>query len=105
VLGKPSEELGRQWVWLERNLATPPCEFGIVAGGRGNQKGFNPLLPGDDDGVVTVASTRLAGARDFILVPVLHSLLPTNRKVMQCTLSFLQNGYFVSEEKREEIGD
>lgn len=105
VLGKPGQELGREWVWLESELAIPPCEFGIVAGGRGNQKGFNPLLPGDDDGVVTVASTRLAGARDFILVPVFHSLLPTNRKVMQCTLSFLQNGYFVSEEKREEIDD
>ncbi len=63
------------------------------------------MLPGDDDGVVTVASTRLAGARDFILAPVFHSLLPTSRKVMQCTLSFLQHGYFVSEEKREEIED
>jgi pimeloyl-ACP methyl ester carboxylesterase len=93
VLGKPGQELGREWVWLEQNLGTPPCPFAIVAGGRGDDKGFNPMLPGDDDGLVTVASTRLPGASDFLLVPTLHVLLPLDPKVMRYTLSFLQNGH------------
>lgn len=105
VLGKPGEELGRQWTWLEGDLAVPQCEFGIIAGGLRNEKGFNPLVPGDDDGVVAVATTRLPGASDFIMVPVLHPLLPAESRVMDYTLSFLQNGYFVSADQREPVGE
>ena len=99
VLGKPGQELGREWTWLESDLATPQCEFGIIAGGLGNEQGFNPMLPGDDDGVVTMASTRLAGASDFVLVPTVHMLLPLDRRVMKYTLSFLQQGNFGSRQR------
>lgn len=92
VYGKPGQELGRQWAWLETDLITPACEFAIVAGGLGNERGFNPTLPGDDDGVVTVASTRLEGATDFTLVPVLHSLMMADPEVKKYTLHFLQTG-------------
>jgi len=104
VLGKPGEELGRRWTCLESDLAVPQCEFGIIAGGLGNEQGFNPLIPGDDDGVVAVTTTRLPGAADFIMVPVLHPLLPAESRVMDYALCFLENGYFVSEERREPVG-
>ncbi len=103
VLGKPVRELGELWPWEETRLGTPPCEFGIVAGGLGNRPGFNPFLPGDDDGIVTVDSARLAGASDFLVVPVVHSLIPKSSKVAEYTLRFLQQGYFVSAEKRQPI--
>jgi len=103
ITGKPGQQLGRQWVWLEADLATPRCQFGIIAGGKGDGKGFHNLLPGDDDGVVTVASTRLAGAADFLVVPQLHSFLPGNRNVIEHTLRFLQHGYFVSPEQRRPV--
>ena len=103
VLGKPSEQLGDHWPWLQSSLATPAFEFGIVAGGLGNEHGLNRLLPGDDDGVLTVASTRLAGASDFVLVPVLHSLLVVDAKVLQYTLRFLEHGYFISADRRQPV--
>jgi pimeloyl-ACP methyl ester carboxylesterase len=94
VMGKPGQELGREWAWLEADLATPRCEFGIIAGGLANDSGFNPALPGDDDGVVAVASARLDGATDFVLLPVLHSVMPLDRKVQAHTLRFLKTGRF-----------
>jgi pimeloyl-ACP methyl ester carboxylesterase len=94
VMGKPGQELGGEWVWLETDLATPQCEFGIIAGGLGNESGFNPALPGDDDGVVTVSSARLEGAADFVLLPVLHTIMPADRRVQAQTLRFLQTGRF-----------
>ncbi len=94
VTGKPGQELGREWVWLETDLATPQCEFGIIAGGLNNETGFNPALAGDDDGVVTVSSARLDGSTDFVLLPVLHTLLPIEREVQVRTLRFLQTGRF-----------
>lgn len=100
VFGPSGQELGRNWVWLESTLAVPRCEFGIIAGGLNNALGFSPLLPGDDDGVVTVESTRLQGAKDFLLVPVLHLLLIYDRRVQECTLRFLKTGRF-----REQNGE
>lgn len=101
VLGKPGQQLGREWVWLEEELAVPECEFGIIAGGLGNKQGFNPLLPGDDDGLVALESTRLEGASDFAVVPALHPALPLDATVMKYTLSFLRHGYFVSANERQ----
>ncbi len=46
IFGDAGQQLGRDWPELEKRLATPPFEFGIIAGGRGNNKGYNPLLPG-----------------------------------------------------------
>jgi pimeloyl-ACP methyl ester carboxylesterase len=103
INGTPGKELGADWNKLKENLATPPMEFGIIAGGRRDQSGFNPLLPGDDDGTVSVRSTRLAGASDFVILPVMHSFMMDNEKVMQCTLRFLQSGYFISAEQRQPI--
>jgi hypothetical protein len=62
-------------------------------------------LPGDDDGVVTVASTRLSGANDSIVVPALHAMLPRQSKVHQYTLRFLQHRCFVAPEKRKPVKD
>ena len=63
ILGQAAQSMATGWEGLEPKLATPPFEFGVLAGGKGNDKGYNPLLPGDDDSVVTVEHTRLAGAR------------------------------------------
>jgi len=103
LLGKAGQQLGPLWAWEASSLATPPMEFGIVAGGCGDDRGFNPLLPGDDDGVVTVVSTRLAGAADFIVVPALHALLVREPRVHEYTLRFLQHGYFVAPERRKPL--
>ena len=71
------------WEALEPKLATPHFEFGILAGGKGDGRGYNPLIPGDDDAVVTVESTRLAGARDFRVLPVLHSFFMNDKRVQE----------------------
>jgi len=103
VAGDSARQLGKEWEKLAGKLGTPPCEFSILAGGRGDGEGLNPLLPGDDDGTVTLQSTRLAGARDFAVLPVRHSKIVSDPTAMEYTLRFLKHGHFVSEEKREPI--
>lgn len=92
--GPAGQQLGPEWPWLALTLATPPGEFAIIAGGLDNEHGFNPLLPGDNDGTVTVESTRLEGAQDFLILPVLHSMMMRDKRVQQQTLLFLQQGHF-----------
>ncbi len=87
------------------SLAVPPCEFAIVAGGRSNGKGINPLINGDDDLMVSVEETRLPGARDFIVLPIRHRLLVSDPQVHQLVVTFLQHGYFVDENRRQPLTD
>ena len=93
ILGPAGQQLVSNSQALIAELPIPPFEFAIIAGGRGNATGgINPLLSSDNDGTVTVDSTKLPGAADFMLVPCLHSFLMSNDKALDGTLHFLQTG-------------
>lgn len=72
-----------------RLIPPPDCPFLIVAGARGDGRGWNPLLIGEDDGVVTVAETHLDGAAGHRIVRSLHAFLPSHRDAIAMTLEFL----------------
>ncbi|HEX3727698.1 MAG TPA: alpha/beta fold hydrolase [Pirellulales bacterium] len=103
MAGASASQLSRDWENLQARLTTPRCEFAILAGGRGTDKGYNPLLGEDNDMVVSVESTRLPGAADFAVLPVLHTFMMDDPRVQQYTLRFLQQGFFVSEAERHAI--
>ncbi|WP_437226714.1 esterase/lipase family protein [Planctomicrobium sp. SH661] len=73
-------------------LPVPNAEFAVIAGVRGTPDGWNPLIPGDDDGTVSVEATKLPGAADFIEIPSLHSLMVWNANVIDATVRFLKTG-------------
>ena len=87
-------ELVLEWPKISAELAVPPCPFGIVAGGKGDERGYSSLLPGDDDAVVRVAETHLPGAQDFLLVPVRHAAMMQHPDVQRATSAFLETGGF-----------
>ncbi len=103
IFGRAARQLGVEWKKLEPKLAIPKNEFGIIAGGLGNSIGFSLSLPGDDDGRITVETTKLVGASDFIIVPMLHELLANDPRVLKYTLNFIQHGYFVSADKKHPL--
>jgi hypothetical protein len=103
VAGPAAQQMASGWEALEPRLATPHFQFGILAGGKGDARGYNPLIPGDDDAVVTVESTRLPGARDFRLLPVLHSFFMNDKRAQELTIRFLTHGHFEDESTREPI--
>lgn len=103
VIGPSGKQLSREWDTVSTKLAVPQCEFGIIAGGNGSDAGLNPLITGDDDWVVSVAETRLPGARDFRTVNLLHGQLMNNPQVQSCVLNFLQAGHFESDAARQPI--
>ena len=103
IYAKSAKQLAADWKKLEEHLATPQSEFGIIAGGKLRESGRNPLLDGDDDLVVTVDETRLAGARDFVVAPVMHTFIMNDPAVQEYTLRFLREGHFVSEKDRKPV--
>lgn len=89
-----ARELVFDWHRVAPQLAVPACDFGIVAGGKGDDTGYSTLLAGDDDAVVCVDETRLPGARDFLLLPVHHAAMMRDPAVQRATTSFLETGRF-----------
>jgi pimeloyl-ACP methyl ester carboxylesterase len=82
---------------VAKSLPPPDAEFGVIAGGRGNDLGFNPLLPGDDDGFVAVTETHLGGMQDFLLVNTTHGLMDDHPLAINATIAFLRDGRFRPE--------
>lgn len=103
--GEPLAELApsQGWPELEKRLATPTFEFGIIAGGRADDQGYLPGIPGDDDGLLSIETHKLAGAADWTQTKGLHQLMPRYQQVREQTLRFLQHGYFVSAAARRPL--
>lgn len=102
VFGPAGQQLSPAHGFVEK-LPTPPIPFAIIAGAKGDGKGWNPLLSGDDDGTVELVSTRLTGATDFISLPCLHTYLIYDPVVMQHTIRFLQTGLLREDGPAEPI--
>jgi pimeloyl-ACP methyl ester carboxylesterase len=91
-VGPSARQLGTRPDGLIPKLPIPPWEFAVIAGSRGTSAGWNPLIPGDDDGTVTVESTRLPGAADFATVCAYHSRLLWHEEAIDHTVNFIRNG-------------
>ena len=91
------------WETLERRLATPDFEFGIIVGGTGDDEGYLRGVPGDDDMLLSVETSKLAGARDFVQVKGIHQSLPKDEAVQDYTLRFLETGAFLPSGRRYPI--
>jgi hypothetical protein len=103
IAGPSGKAVGAEWDELQERLITPTCEFAIIAGGKSDEQGYNPLLSGDDDLIVGVEETKLSGAADFTVIPSLHTVLPSSDESKEMALRFLQSGHLKSVEEQRPI--
>ena len=103
ILGPSGQQLVADPEEFISTLPLPTMEYAVIAGAKGTPDGFNPLIPGDDDGVVTVQSARLPGAVDYLAVRALHSFQPWNPEVMEATRRYLSSGALRASGIREPI--
>ncbi len=97
MLGPSGQQLGTGAEDFPRLLGPVKFELGVIAGNRSRNPFFSPLLPGRDDGMVSVASTRVEGMSDFVVMRYAHNALMWRGPVIKQVKAFLEAGHFRHE--------
>ncbi len=95
--GPAGQQLGTAAHDLPKKLGAVNFELGVIAGSRSINPLLSSLFPGQNDGKVSVQSTRIDGMQDFITLPVTHTFMMRNKEVIRQTLYFLEQGRFDKE--------
>lgn len=97
INGPAGQQLGTGEESLPSTLGEVQFALGVIAG----SSSFNPVLsgiiPGEDDGKVSIENTKIDGMHDHIVLPVTHTFMMSNSKVISQTIYFLKYGKFDSE--------
>lgn len=71
------------------------CQVGIIAGSLSIDPICYFLLPGKNDGKVSLASTKITGMTDHIVLPTSHALMMHNKSVIDQISHFIADGHFL----------
>lgn len=83
---------------LARKLGSVDFELGVIAGDANYRPFVSAALDGSSDGTVLVSETRVDGMKDFIVLPVTHTLMMWQQSVIVQVDYFLANGKFLKQD-------
>ena len=101
--GPAGGELGTGPDSTPNRLGPARFDVGIIAGNRSLNPFLSNLIPGEDDGKVSVASTYLDGMRDHVVLPVTHTFMMNNPLVAAQVVHYLRRGKFKDGLKLAEV--
>jgi hypothetical protein len=94
IHGPPGQELGTNPESTPNRLKPIDIEVGVIAGDKSLNPIFSAIIPGPDDGRVSVERAKLAEMADFLVIPSPHTSIVKNPVVLKQTAYFLENGKF-----------
>lgn len=94
AMGPAGQVLGTGSDGIANQLDPIMGEIGIIAGNTTSDPWFSPIIPGADDGKVSVESARLDEMKAFLEVEAGHTFIMRNNMVIDQILSFLREGVF-----------
>ena len=88
---------------MPRSLGPVDFPLGVLAGSKSLNLIYSAIIPGEDDGKVSVESTKVAGMADHMVLPVTHTFMMNAPLVVGQTVRFLQNGQFQKDMSLADI--
>jgi pimeloyl-ACP methyl ester carboxylesterase len=94
INGDAGLELGTGAASVPNRLGRADFDVGIIAGTRSVNLILSSLIPGANDGKVSVESTRLEGMNDHLEMAVTHPFMMRNDAVIDQVIHYLDTGKF-----------
>jgi len=98
IFGSTNGPAGRQLstadTSIPRALGEVDFSLGVIAGTRNFNFLYSRIMPSDSDGKVTVASSKVEGMSDHLVLPVDHTFMMRDRRVVGQIKAFLKHGRF-----------
>lgn len=97
IMGPAGQQLGTGKNGLPAQLGRANFPLGIITGSRHSffDSWFASVIPGEDDGKVSIQSARLEGMADFLVTEDSHPFIMDSENVQAQTIHFLQKGKFI----------
>ncbi|TNF98730.1 MAG: alpha/beta fold hydrolase [Gammaproteobacteria bacterium] len=92
--GPAGQQLGTSKESVPNRLKPVKAQIGVITGNRSTNPLFSNWIEGDDDGKVGVNSAQLNEMADFMILPVTHTFIMNNQRVIRQVLYFIKNGQF-----------
>ncbi|RAP31446.1 hypothetical protein DID78_01255 [Candidatus Marinamargulisbacteria bacterium SCGC AG-343-D04] len=92
-LGPAFMQLSTDESSVPNRLPVPHYSLGVIAGTKSLNPFFSLMIPGDNDGKVSLKSAEIQG-KDFMTVHASHSWIMNDQDVLDQTVFFLKNGGF-----------
>lgn len=93
IAGPAGNELGTSDESLPQTLPAPSMPFAVIAA-RHSNSAMSFLIPGDDDGKVSIEKMQLPEMSDFVIVDSTHSFMMRNAQTITHVLEFFKTGRF-----------
>ncbi len=94
IMGPAFGQLSTDSAGFLASLGTTGAEVGVITGKRSINWINSIIIPGKDDGKVSVERAKLKKMRDFLVVNRTHSFIMNANEVIAGTIHFIENGNF-----------